>query len=116
MQPVNSVKSLFSFNGISSSRQHTSERSPKSSIHADEIAAKPTRPKHFDHYIDGRTYRKLASHAQAKSAIQGFFREFAGQDADVNQMMNYVQQWTNGRSLRSIRDEIAQCPGTQCWR
>jgi hypothetical protein len=30
-------------------------------------------------------------------------------------VLNYVQEWNQGRSLRSIRDEIAKCPDSQCW-
>lgn len=78
--------------------------------------ATTAKPKQFEQYIDGQTYRKLASRHQAASAIEGFFRELVGQDAASEDVLHYLQQWNQGRSLRSIRDEIARCPKAQCWR
>jgi hypothetical protein len=67
-------------------------------------------------YIDGYTYRKLASASQATIAIEEFFHDLVGQDDCSEAVMDYVQQWNNGRSLRSIRDEIARCPQAQSWK
>ena len=115
MKRFNSVASLFSFNVIQSFSKRPSPLAPKSSVHTPPKAGKVAAAPRFEHYIDGQTYRKLASHDQAKSAIQGFFTELAGREANVEDVMNYVQQWNDGRSLRSIRDEIVQCYGTECW-
>lgn len=102
MKRLKSLTALFSLSTSPSSRkQH-----PATTV---------SRPKQFEHYIDGYTYRKLANHHQAMSAIEGFYREFAGQDVCSEDVLRYVQQWNGGRSLRSIRDEIAQCPEAQRW-
>lgn len=60
-------------------------------------------------YVDGYAYRKVASQAQVVAAIQGFCQDFLGREASPEWLSTYVQQWQQGRSLRSIRDEIANC-------
>lgn len=60
-------------------------------------------------YIDGYTYRRVASSAEAVTAIKEFYLSFLGREADVSTIRTYLQQWNQGRSLRSIRDEIANC-------
>ncbi|MDX2241619.1 MAG: hypothetical protein NW224_13120 [Leptolyngbyaceae cyanobacterium bins.302] len=102
MKRLKSLTALFPLGTSPSSRKH-------------HTVTTASQAKRFEHYIDGYTYRKLASHHQAMSAIEGFYREFAGQDACSEDVLNYVQQWNGGRSLRSIRDEIAQCPEAQRW-
>ncbi|HEY9615712.1 MAG TPA: hypothetical protein V6C64_02650 [Microcoleaceae cyanobacterium] len=67
-------------------------------------------------YIDGYTYRRVASSAEAVTAINGFYLNFLGREADVSDIRSYLQQWNRGRSLRSIRDEIANCHEAQKGR
>jgi len=101
MKRLNSLTGLFS----RSSTPSSSKRYPATELKLQQ----------FERYVDGYAYRRLASQTQAVSAIQGFFREFAGRDANPEDVLNYVQEWNQGRSLRSIRDEIAKCPDSQCW-
>ncbi|MGI0489108.1 hypothetical protein ACN4EK_27165 [Pantanalinema rosaneae CENA516] len=76
--------------------------SPSRQIHPPSLPQKTTQG-----YIDGYTYRRVASRAEAVTAIRGFYRTFLGRDAEVHDLQAYLQQWQHGRSLRSIRDEIA---------
>ena len=70
----------------------------------------PASPKtHHQEYVDGYTYRKVASSAQAQAVIQEFCQQFLGRILSPQELAAYLQQWHQGRSLRSIRDEIANC-------
>lgn len=108
MKRLHSITALFSFSGLASEHRY-----------ADSIQVVPqtpqSSPKPIDGYMDGYTYRKLHNPIQATHIIQDFFREWVGQDVGSEEVMAYVQQWNNGRSLRSIRDEIARCPKAQRW-
>ncbi|MBL1173781.1 hypothetical protein [Pantanalinema sp. GBBB05] len=67
-------------------------------------------------YIDGYTYRRVASSAEAVTAINEFYLNFLGREADGHDVRSYLYQWNRGRSLRSIRDEIANCHEAQKGR
>lgn len=101
MKRQNPVTALFSF------------AASKSSYPA--ASSSPSRRSSFDGYIDGYTYRKLANHSQVVAAIEGFFLDSVGQRACSEAVSCYLQQWNTGRSLRSIRDEIARSGDTQRW-
>ncbi|MBF2028535.1 MAG: hypothetical protein IGS48_17520 [Oscillatoriales cyanobacterium C42_A2020_001] len=103
MKRLNPVTALFSF--ASSKASYSS--SPPTNGHRKTSA--------FDGYIDGYAYRKLASHSQAVAAIEEFFLDSMGQTACSEDVSCYLQQWNNGRSLRSIRDEIARSANAHRW-
>lgn len=103
MKQLNPVTALFSL--VSTKPSH-----PKSSP-----SIRRRRSPSFEGYIDGYAYRKLASRSQVIAAIEDFFIESRGQNACSEDVSCYLQQWNNGRSLRSIRDEIVSSADAQRW-
>lgn len=67
-------------------------------------------------YIDGYAYRRLASRSEVATAIRGFSCHFLGREMESETLTRYLQQWDQGRALRSIRDEIANCREAQAYR
>lgn len=101
MQGIKTMTNLL----VSALSTSNSSRSRSSS----QPHPQPPTPKTSQGYVDGYTYRRFASSAEAVTAIQGFYSTFLGREADVSTIRAYLHQWSQGRSLRSIRDEIANC-------
>lgn len=63
-----------------------------------------------------RGYNRPVGNGQARTVINDFYRQYLGRDADQGGLRDYLNAYREGRSLESIRSDIANSEEARNYR